>query len=95
METLSFYDLRHVLKTFLTSFSMSLETLNFHESPHVMETETASFPMYSCTEDFEFLEFPFIQGTLNFYDSPLYWRLCFLRVFPCIEDFEFLQTFPL
>ena len=45
METLSFYDLRPVLKTFLTSFSMSLETLNFHESPPVMETETASFPM--------------------------------------------------
>ena len=43
---LSFYDLRLVLETFLTSFPMSLEILNFYESPTVMETEIASFPMY-------------------------------------------------
>ena len=67
---------------FFMSFNMYWETLSFHK----LSSYTGDFELLlisPCTGDYEFLSFP------------LYWKLWFLRGFPCNGYFEFLQTFPL
>ena len=76
-----------------TDFPLMLKTF-FYGIPYVLET-LRLYKLSSYTGDFELLLISLCTGDYEFLSFPLYWKLWFLRGFPCNGYFEFLQTFPL